>query len=173
MAEADVPKAFAVIVEQQAGRILYLTFWVSCPFVARILFDSFTASLWLFVIGWCLPVPAALSLLIDKILERPLSAYQAQVTERVVELARERQLAFEERKAFYSSPEWKLIRDQVIKEEGKTCADCGSRIHEDANVTVDHKRPRSKSPELALSRENLRVVCRRCNSSKGASDWLG
>lgn len=29
---------------------------------------------------------------------------------------------------FYSSPEWAIIRDQVIKEEGWVCAECGSRI---------------------------------------------
>jgi 5-methylcytosine-specific restriction endonuclease McrA len=32
---------------------------------------------------------------------------------------------------------------------------------------VDHKKPRSKFPELAMSIENLLLPCRRCNSSKG------
>ena len=43
---------------------------------------------------------------------------------------------------------------------------------DDDDVTVDHKKPRSKYPSLALKRDNLRVLCRVCNSRKGAGEWI-
>jgi 5-methylcytosine-specific restriction endonuclease McrA len=35
------------------------------------------------------------------------------------------------------------------------------------DITVDHAKPRSKFPELAMSIDNLLLACRKCNSSKG------
>ncbi len=88
----------------------------------------------------------------------------------VIKLALERKELIEERKQFYSSPEWRQIRTQVIKEYGKVCCECGLYIDNSIDVTVDHILPRSKHPELALSSGNLRVLCRSCNSKKGNRD---
>lgn len=86
---------------------------------------------------------------------------------RTNQLALERQERIEERKQFYSSPEWRQVRTQVIKKYGKVCSECGLRIKNNLDVTVDHIQPRSKYPALALNIENLRVLCRSCNSQKG------
>ncbi len=66
---------------------------------------------------------------------------------------------------FYSSPEWQTLRASVIREEGKYCDDCGIRINRDQDITVDHVLPRNKHPELALRRDNLRVLCRSCSTA--------
>lgn len=87
---------------------------------------------------------------------------------RLEELARDRQRIIDEMKAFYASSEWRLVREQVIQEQGRVCQECGSRIIEDFDLTVDHIKPRSKFPELALDKSNLQVLCRKCNSAKGA-----
>ncbi len=94
---------------------------------------------------------------------------QPKVTARLEELARERQKRIEEAKTFYASAEWRLIREQVIEEQKHVCQICGCRITIDNDLTVDHIKPRSKFPELALDKSNLQVLCRRCNSSKGAT----
>ena len=94
----------------------------------------------------------------------------AAVKSRTNELALERKERLDETRQFYSSPEWNLIRKQVIKAKGRVCSECGNPIANSYDVTVDHIRPRSKYPELALDKDNLRVLCRSCNSSKGDRD---
>lgn len=91
---------------------------------------------------------------------------------RVIELGEERKKRLDETRQFYSSPEWNLLRDQVIHEEGHLCSECGELIQYKGDITVDHIRPRSKYPDLALERQNLRVLCRSCNSRKGTKDLL-
>ncbi len=90
------------------------------------------------------------------------------VDARLEELARERQRQIDEAKAFYASSEWRLVRKQVVEEQGRVCQKCRSHIADDYDLTVDHIKPRSKFPELALNKSNLQVLCRRCNSAKGA-----
>lgn len=92
-----------------------------------------------------------------------------EVNTRLEELARERQRKIDETNAFYASSEWRLVRGKVIQEQGRVCQACGSRITIDCDLTVDHIKPRSKFPELALDKSNLQVLCRRCNSTKGAT----
>ena len=87
---------------------------------------------------------------------------------RLEELARDRQKKIDEMKAFYASSEWRLVREKVIQEQGRACQNCGCKILNDYYLTVDHIKPRSKFPELALDKSNLQVLCRKCNSSKGA-----
>ena len=170
-AEDEIPRSNVEKVADLASRLSYLSFWASGPLVAWVLFDSWSGTLWLFLIGWLLILPYALDLVIDRVVAKPRLRRREQVSALVLTLAQKRQRAIEERRAFYSSPEWKLIRDQVILEEGRSCNDCGRSIGDDSDITIDHKYPRSKHPELALSRGNLRVVCRQCNSRKGARDW--
>ena len=68
--------------------------------------------------------------------------------------------------AFYESPEWEAVRAAIIEEQGSTCRDCGAAIDSDGAVTVGHRLPRSEYPHLALSRDNLRVLCRSRSSRK-------
>ena len=47
------------------------------------------------------------------------------------------------------------------------CEVCKQAIWWERDVTLDHIKPRSKFPALAMDINNLRIVCRSCNSSKG------
>jgi len=53
------------------------------------------------------------------------------------------------------------IRKKVFERDGKFCKHCGST----ENLSMDHIIPVSKNGENSL--ENLQVLCRSCNSSKG------
>ena len=83
--------------------------------------------------------------------------------------------AIEERREderFYQTTEWKTLRFRFLRSKRKTagryiCNYCQSTIFRNDDITVDHVKPRSKFRELALDLSNLRIACRRCNSSKG------
>jgi 5-methylcytosine-specific restriction endonuclease McrA len=94
----------------------------------------------------------------------------AAVSARVVVLAKTRRDEIAEREAFYVSSEWRQLRAAVIREHGMRCGSCGQTITNALDLTVDHVRPRSKHPHLSLVRGNLQVLCRGCNSRKGAKD---
>lgn len=72
---------------------------------------------------------------------------------------------------FYSTSEWRDLRIIFItkmKKKGKlTCSYCDVSMKE-SNVHVDHIKPRSIYPELAMDLNNLAISCQKCNSSKGA-----
>jgi len=172
-AKAVVPVSTAEKVGEWAISVQFVLFLVSGPFLQAALFDEWTGARWLFILGWMLFVPFGIMLAIDKMLEKPRQERRHEIEAEVLAFAEERQREIEERRAFYSSPEWKLLRARIIQEQGTTCAGCGKRITNVGDITVDHKHPKSKHPELALSSDNLRVVCRQCNSRKGASDWEG
>ena len=73
--------------------------------------------------------------------------------------------------SFFQSREWQRVRYAVLKKHGRLCMACGISARE---VHVDHIKPRSKFPELALEITNLQVLCRACNLGKGAwdqTDW--
>jgi len=91
------------------------------------------------------------------------------VNARLEHLARSRQQRIDEASMFYASSEWRLVRNQFLQEQGRICQECGQEIKDDFDLTVDHIKPRSKFPELALDVSNLRVLCRSCNSTKGAT----
>ncbi|MBI5687444.1 MAG: HNH endonuclease [Verrucomicrobia bacterium] len=69
---------------------------------------------------------------------------------------------------FYMTPEWRSLRATTIRRKGKTCNRCGMKIRTPKDVTVDHILPRSVYPDRALDPKNLQVLCRSCNSAKGA-----
>lgn len=172
-AEAEIPPTRAEVIGDRISKFQVIFFWVSAYFVATSLFgEPFSGTWWLFVLGWCVGVPYVVMLVIDKILEKPRREREEQITSRIHALAEERRKTLEEQERFYSSPEWVAVRKQVIAEEGHVCAECGKKITHDNGLTVDHKYPRSKYPELALKRENLRVLCRKCNSKKKDQEWL-
>lgn len=166
-AEKDIPRTRADRVGSEIQRWVFVFFFVSAFFVIPRLFSEFSGGMWLFALGWCLGLPAFIDfLVIEQILARPRRERQEQVALRTRELAEEREKRQEEGQLFYSSPEWAKLREWVIKEEGRVCAQCRRHIKNDSDVTIDHIRPRSKYPHLALRRENLRVLCRKCNSRK-------
>jgi len=75
---------------------------------------------------------------------------------------------------FYSSDEWREVRYRALKLHGGACQCCGARGSRQSPLHVDHIKPRSKFPELALDINNLQVLCADCNLGKRAwdqTDW--
>jgi len=64
---------------------------------------------------------------------------------------------------FYTSKEWRSLRKKVLDYYGQVCMACGST----SNIHVDHIVPISWDHRLALCFDNLQVLCRYCNLSKG------
>ncbi len=75
---------------------------------------------------------------------------------------------------FYDSPAWKSVRyDALARADGK-CQLCGASKATGATLHVDHIKPRSRFPALALVITNLQVLCEPCNMGKGnrdTKDW--
>ncbi len=69
------------------------------------------------------------------------------------------------RKDFYDSWEWKQVRYQALMKHGAICMLCGAD-RKTSPIQVDHIKPTSKFPELALVLENLQVLCKCCNMGK-------
>jgi 5-methylcytosine-specific restriction endonuclease McrA len=69
---------------------------------------------------------------------------------------------------FYDSKEWKRVRFDVLERHfakyGHWCLLCHNKF---TPLHVDHIKPRSKYPELALDANNLQVLCHICNEGKG------
>lgn len=57
-------------------------------------------------------------------------------------------------------PKW--LRRQVMERDGFACAECGATD----DLAIDHIHPYSRGGPETL--DNLRVLCRSCNSRKGA-----
>lgn len=118
------------------------------------------------LIGWS-ALTLGLLAVADRISAIEAAARHPLVDARLKALAEERKRRIAEAAAFYASPEWKVLREEVVREQGRQCRDCGRTIASDADLTVDHILPRSRRPDLALVKANLQVLCRTCNSSKG------
>ena len=77
-------------------------------------------------------------------------------------------------KEFYKSQEWLQLRYLVLKHYGGCCQLCGVRGGNGVAIHVDHIKPRSKFPHLALEFSNMQVLCEGCNIGKGnrdSTDW--
>ena len=75
---------------------------------------------------------------------------------------------------FFESREWRVLRYQVLVRAGGRCECCGQRSSPDVRLNVDHIKPRSRFPHLALKLDNLQCLCEACNVGKGAwdaTDW--
>lgn len=75
---------------------------------------------------------------------------------------------------FYDTPEWLDLRYRVLQKSGGCCKLCGCRGSQDNPLHVDHIKPRSTHPKLALVESNLQVLCKACNlgeSNKDDTDW--
>lgn len=102
------------------------------------------------------------------------------------DLARRRLIAIKQRQAeiledarkpkakaaqtFYNSSEWRKLRYQALKLYGAKCACCGRTAKHGCVMHVDHIKPRSKYPHLALEITNLQILCDECNVSKSNTD---
>lgn len=69
--------------------------------------------------------------------------------------------------AFYDSDEWRALRYRALREYGRVCVLCKTT---EGQMHVDHIKPRSLYPSLALSFDNLQVLCRDCNPGKSNKD---
>lgn len=75
--------------------------------------------------------------------------------------------------AFLESREWLALRHDILKRDGRTCVLCGAN-GPGVELHVDHIKPRSKYPMLALDPNNLQVLCKHCNlgkSNRDDTDW--
>lgn len=75
---------------------------------------------------------------------------------------------------FLSSFEWRRLRMVVLEKRGARCECCGRTPSDGIKICVDHIKPRSMFPELALVESNLQVLCDDCNHGKGSlfqTDW--
>lgn len=71
---------------------------------------------------------------------------------------------------FYQSAEWFDLRYRVLRRYGATCMCCGATRKGGATIQVDHIKPRSLFPELALDFDNQQVLCKACNRGKSNTD---
>lgn len=75
---------------------------------------------------------------------------------------------------FYESPAWLRLRYAILTHYGPTCMTCGATRADGAVIQVDHIKPTSRYPELALDAANLQVLCSTCNlgkSNTNETDW--
>lgn len=78
-------------------------------------------------------------------------------------------------KQFYESVEWRALRYRILEKHSGECMLCGrSKRKHGVVIHVDHIKPKSKYPELALEYNNLQILCEDCNlgkSNKYETDW--
>jgi len=71
---------------------------------------------------------------------------------------------------FYKSDEWREVRYKALVMHGAQCQCCGATRADGVKLHVDHIKPKSKFPELALDIKNLQILCEDCNLGKMARD---
>lgn len=77
---------------------------------------------------------------------------------------------------FYTTEGWVKVRYEALKRSNKCCELCGAKSAKHSPLHVDHIKPRSKYPSLALDINNLQVLCDVCNTGKSnddETDWRG
>lgn len=81
---------------------------------------------------------------------------------------------FNETVDFYKTKAWLNLRLKALELYDRRCVSCGATLQTGAVLHVDHIKPRSLYPELALDINNLQILCEACNLGKMASmeqDW--
>lgn len=76
---------------------------------------------------------------------------------------------------FYSTKAWKHVRYAALEKYGNFCSCCGRGPAQGVILHVDHIRPRSVYPDLALNIDNLQILCADCNMGKlhlFATNWV-
>ena len=76
----------------------------------------------------------------------------------IVHLESRRTNPIYEDKSFYRSSAWRKLRFSVLATMGAKCVACGATSKTGATLHVDHIKPRSQYPELALEVDNLQVL---------------
>lgn len=71
---------------------------------------------------------------------------------------------------FYRTKAWRELRLSILLESDCSCKICGITSERGAILHVDHIKPRSLYPELALDKSNLQVLCEDCNIAKSNND---
>jgi len=71
---------------------------------------------------------------------------------------------------FYMTRQWQQARYTALKLSNGCCQCCGRSPKEGAVLHVDHIKPKSLFPELALRGFNLQVLCGECNMGKSNRD---
>lgn len=69
------------------------------------------------------------------------------------------------RHTFYSTPEWRKLRDKVRVKYRYVCQNCGIDCRGKNMNRVDHIIPRMQRPDLALVESNLTLLCVHCHES--------
>lgn len=64
---------------------------------------------------------------------------------------------------FFQRQDWRILRYQALKVYGRKCALCKQT---EGRMHVDHIKPRSLYPQLALIFDNLQILCEDCNLGK-------
>lgn len=75
---------------------------------------------------------------------------------------------------FFLSDQWIKLRYRVLSKRGNVCECCGNSWDVGNPLQVDHIKPRSKYPHLALEESNMQVLCKQCNAGKAnynEVDW--
>ncbi len=76
--------------------------------------------------------------------------------------------------SFYETDAWRDLRYRALARSNGKCELCGSSKRDGVILHVDHIKPRSRFPRLALSLDNLQVLCADCNlgkSNRCTRDW--
>lgn len=96
--------------------------------------------------------------------DRRVTSYKNEIyrLKRELAAAKKRTLGFRA-DSFFDSRAWREVRIIALVKYGRKCAACGATSGE---MHVDHVKPRSKFPNLALEISNLQVLCRACNLGK-------
>lgn len=93
---------------------------------------------------------------------------------RLVNRGKTKKVEYPIQEDFFSSPAWRAVRYEALVKYGNACQCCGITPKHGAVLHVDHVKPRSKFPHLALSLKNLQILCEDCNlgkSNKFSTDW--
>jgi 5-methylcytosine-specific restriction enzyme A len=81
----------------------------------------------------------------------------------------------QQKKTFYKSAAWQLLRLEVLKRDNYECQECKrhGRVYTDQHdpdkhkrLDVDHIKEIYTNPELALEIDNLETLCVRCHNKK-------
>ena len=65
---------------------------------------------------------------------------------------------------FYLSPQWEMLRRNTLRRYGLKCLRCGA---ENVVLQVDHIKPRSAYPRLALDPDKITCKCYACHATPG------
>jgi len=69
-------------------------------------------------------------------------------------------------RSLYHTPEWRALRCKVLVRDRYQCVVCGRSVRGWRQSRVDHIKPVSTHPELAMVIGNLRTLCPTCDNRR-------